>query len=167
MVISFLFCMRTSEARCLRHCDLILGENGEAVLTIFFQRSKTGQTAIGCFRSLNETRSFLRPIVAVVPWLRAIDWGPRGKQKVFSDDAPKGLSSLIKWSVAARGLPPERFATHSLRSGGASAMFVAGVNFHDVKRFGRRASNTVKIYLFHDDATYQGVGRKWSHQKGY
>ena len=39
-------------------------------------------------------------------------------------------------------------------------MFVAGVNFHDVKRFGRRASNTVKIYLFYDDATYQGVGRK-------
>ena len=82
MVLSFFFCMRTSEMRNLRHCDIILGEKGgEAVITIFFQKSKTDQTAIGRFRSLCKTHSFLCPIAAVIPWIREINWGPKGRKR--------------------------------------------------------------------------------------
>ena len=86
--------------------------------------------------------------------------------KIFPDDISMRLSTLVKWTAAAHGLPAHRFATHPLRSGGASAMFVAGVSFRDIKRFGWWSSSTVRIYLFHDDATYKDVGKKMVQSQG-
>ena len=167
LVLSSFFCMGTSEMGNLRHRDAILGgKDAEAVITLFSQKSKPGQMAVGCFRSLSETQWKICPIAAMIPWLNEINWGPKSRGEIPTDDISTRLSTLIKWTANAHGLPTDRFATHSLRSGGASAMFVAGVNIRDIKRFGRWSANTVEIYLFHDDTTYKGVGGRMVESTG-
>ena len=58
-------------------------------------------------------------------WSGEINWNPRSSEKIHPVDISVRSSTLVKWAGNAHGLPAGCFATHSLRSGGASAMFVA------------------------------------------
>ena len=61
------------------------------------------------------------------------------------------VTRLIKWSVAEHNLPSDSFPIHSLRSGGATCLYHAGVDLEFIRRFGRWKSNTFSIYLHFDD----------------
>ena len=58
---------------------------------------------------------------------------------------------LLQRAAEAVGLPRERFKSHGLRIGGASAMLHATGQFDFVKRFGRWSSDAVHGYL-HESA---------------
>ena len=52
----------------------------------------------------------------------------------------------IKETAKAIGDDPINFGTHSLRSGGATALFLAGTDSTAIKLFGRWRSNFYEIY---------------------
>jgi len=61
------------------------------------------------------------------------------------------LSERIKTAVNSIGLDASRFANHSLRAGGATDLFVAGVPYYVVKRMGRWKSDAAMIYYRDED----------------
>ena len=58
----------------------------------------------------------------------------------------------LKRAVKTIGLDPNRFAGHSLRSGGATDLFNANVPYPIIKKMGRWRSDTAMIYYRDEDA---------------
>lgn len=56
------------------------------------------------------------------------------------------MSKALKKTATRMGLEPRQFATHSLRRGGATAMFLGGTKDLTVQLFGRWRSNAYKVY---------------------
>ena len=54
---------------------------------------------------------------------------------------------LIKRSVAALGLDERRYSGHSMRAGGATDMFAAGLPYYVIKKYGRWASDAALVYF--------------------
>ena len=53
---------------------------------------------------------------------------------------------MIKFSVERIGLSGGNFAGHSLRAGGATDLFAAGVPYPVIKKFGRWKSDAALLY---------------------
>ena len=60
------------------------------------------------------------------------------------------ISALLRVCSIALGYPPELVGSHSLRKGGATALFAATGNMELVKRFGGWKSDAVHAYLYSD-----------------
>ena len=58
------------------------------------------------------------------------------------------IKSLLTAAAEAEGLPVDRFGTHSLRIGGASALLHAKVPIEIIKRWGRWVSDSFQRYLW-------------------
>ena len=58
------------------------------------------------------------------------------------------ISEVLKAGMRACGCNSDRIASHSLRRGGASAYYCAGVPMEDIKIFGRWLSDAHKLYIF-------------------
>lgn len=64
------------------------------------------------------------------------------------------VASALKYAAASIGEDPAHFGSHSLRSGGATALFNAGIDSLAVKMFGRWKSDAVERYtVFKEDLT--------------
>eukprot|EP00971_Amphidinium_carterae_P153416 3041450-Amphidinium_carterae.1 len=72
------------------------------------------------------------------------------------------VQNALRRSAVAQGLPAERFATHSLRIGGASALFHSSGNLELVRRFGRWSSATYHRYLWGAAEETKGVAEIWA-----
>ena len=104
--------------------------------------SKTDQYNVGCVRNHYRANQPLCPVEALqglqevcparfeseasLPLFRKQD----GRVLTRSE-----LTAALKWAAVATGGDPDRTASHSLRIGGATAMFQAGVEFPRIKRF--------------------------------
>ena len=67
------------------------------------------------------------------------------------------MQSMLKLAALNTGLNPDDFGTHSLRFGGASALWAA---FHDtglIKRWGRWATDSFQTYLWEDRKGASGI----------
>ena len=67
------------------------------------------------------------------------------------------VQTMLKLAALNTGLNPEDFGTHSLRFGGASALWAA---FHDtglIKRWGRWATDSFQTYLWEDRKGATGI----------
>ena len=94
--------------------------------------------------------------------------GPSALRKRFG--SARAFVSLGEWAdadqrpgpecAAEGGLPPERFLSHSLRIGGASALFQATGKIELVKRAGRWSSSAVQRYLHDGDIAMRDVAAK-------
>ena len=73
---------------------------------------------------------------------------------------------LIDTAAAQEGLPPKRFGTHSLRIGGATALFHAGVPVGIIKRWGRWVSDSFQRYLWDANEDAKGLSRKMAEDSG-
>ena len=58
------------------------------------------------------------------------------------------VKSLLEAAATAEGLPVDRFGSHSLRIGGASALLHAKVPIEIIKRWGRWVSDSFQRYLW-------------------
>ena len=67
------------------------------------------------------------------------------------------IQKVLKKAAAAVGLPAERFMTHSLRVGGASALYHAVNDVEIVKRWGRWSSTAFHRYLWEPQRTGEGA----------
>ena len=139
---------------------------GEAVeVVVRYRKTKADQAAFGACRGhFRSGDSELCP-VAAFEMLRL-----RAPERFEGEEA---LKPLLRWSsgrmlrreqmqaaleraASAEGLPAARFRSHSLRIGGASALFHATNEIEIVKRYGRWNSTAFHGYLW--DARDQARG---------
>ena len=150
----------------VRGCDLKLTYNGEKVgvwekaneLSLQFRKTKADQQSLGEPKTVASTGvEGLCPVLAVQS-LRQVapqrfDEGQEAWKPVFrwcKGTTLKRLEiqALLQKAAVAQGLPPARFMSHSLRIGGASALFQATGEIETVKRAGRWTSSAVQRYLW-------------------
>ena len=175
VVLAFFFCMRASEYAStpsktehhLRQQDVQFHtKHGNIARTlkeaesvhVFFRSSKTDQAARGQTRSLSRSgNAILCPVIAA--WrLRTIGeeirTGPtdpfcvyptkRGKQCHVSISV---VTDAVRKAARCSGANPRVFSSHSLRSGGATQMFMGGSSDATVQLFGRWKSDAYKLYI--------------------
>ena len=146
-----MFLLRASEIEALQVKDVTFGEyDGTRYVRIFIRKPKTDQEELGAFRSLNGANKTLRPYSRLKSWFGRISPEDREGQ-VFGGGILGMVTRLIKWSVAVRNLPSDSFSIRSLRSGGATCLYRAGVDLEFIRRFGRWKSSAFSIYLHFED----------------
>jgi len=173
LLTAWFFMMRASEFcdsnginldNVLRGLDVKLARDGQpAVLgeatevTVQFRKTKADQEAFGSCKTMARTGiSYLCPVEALENYKRVCPARFQGA------DAHKPLfrwgngvtlkrtevQYLLQKAAVAEGLPADRFLSHSLRIGGASALFQASADIELVKRMGRWSSSSVQKYLY-------------------
>ena len=148
----------------VRGCDIRFTKDGKSAsedaceVSLTFRKTKVDQLAFGDTKTLQATyRRFLCPVQALKD-MREI-WPSR-----FLDGHPESLLPLFRWASGAVlkrleiqhllqqaasgvGLPADRIMSHSLRIGGATALYQATADIELVKRLGRWTSSAVHRYL--------------------
>lgn len=148
----------------VRGCDVRLArqgvavEEGETEVNLQFRKTKTDQLAFGDNKTLQATGvPYLCPVEALGRMRKS--WPDR-----FRQGHPESLLPLFRWAsggvvrrlevqhllqraAVAVGLPGDRFLSHSLRIGGATALYQATSDIELVKRLGRWSSSAVHRYL--------------------
>jgi hypothetical protein len=72
------------------------------------------------------------------------------------------LRKLIKSSVSSIGLDATQFSAHSLRAGGATDLFAAGVPFATIQKMGRWVSAAAVLYYRSVEDVWTTVGAAFS-----
>lgn len=173
LVTAWFFMMRASEFcdsnginldNVMRGLDVKLSRDGQPALpgeatevTVQFRKTKADQEAFGSCKTMAKTGvQYLCPVQALENYRKVC---PGRFQGV---DAHKPLfrwgngttlkrtevQYLLQKAAVAEGLPANRFLSHSLRIGGASALFQASADIELVKRMGRWSSSAVQKYLY-------------------
>ena len=143
MTLGFFFLLSIGELGNLRMRDVrIEVEEGKLYLALFLGGGKTDQYNQGEFKRLEEVGGLLCPLAALVRYFKTISWGPSSNRKLFSPGTRERLASMMKTAASVNRIDPSRIGAHSLRSGGANAMFVAGYDSEAIKRWGRGKSDT-------------------------
>ena len=154
------------EEMVLRGHDIQLSVGGDPVregqkaeeVTLQFRKTKADQTAFGTCKTMVRTGVQGVCVVEALEKLKEVAprrfGGPEALQPLFrwaSGAVLKRMEiqNILQKAAKAVGLPAERFQSHSLRIGGASALFQATGEVEVVKRTGRWSSGSVHRYL-HD-----------------
>ena len=182
----FFFLLRAGEAlhsggvdgeRILRADDLAFrGRDGELAspgeeverVDIQFRKTKADQNAFGATRTHYRSGEELCVVTALVD-LR--DWAPErfrgaeGKLPAFRWSGGgvvkrEEVQEALQKAARAVGLPAGRFMSHSLRIGGASALYHATGDIEVVKRLGRWSSGAFHAYLWESADQARGVAAK-------
>lgn len=143
-----------------------------------FRKTKADQQAFGCTRTQYEVEAAEAHEVCVVQalfWLK--EWAPARFGKGSEAALPlfrwqsnrqvkrEQVQATLQRAAEAVGLPKERFKSHSLRIGGASALLHATREFDLVKRFGRWSSDAVHSYLHESAEQYVGLATKMARDR--
>jgi hypothetical protein len=70
------------------------------------------------------------------------------------------MIAAIKQAAKQAGMDPRAFGTHSMRSGGSTAMFGPGVDRFVIKHFGRWKSDCYEQYTRMDGLTMSHLAKK-------
>ena len=92
------------------------------------------------------------------------------KFDVTDTDVRKSLkqAATILHYPSRKGIPIERVDTHSLRSGGANALSLAGYSDREIQKMGRWRSATFKEYIREELACFSaGMSTKMKHKFGF
>ena len=76
------------------------------------------------------------------------------------------LVQTMKWAAAANDIPTAVVNTHSLRAGGATALFSAGVDWITIQRWGRWKSFAFHDYIRRDYSGFMDLGIKIAATRG-
>ena len=160
----------------LRGVDVKLTKDGTEVaeganeVTIQFRKTKVDQEAFGSCKTLSKTSvDHLCPVAAMEAFRqvaqRRFGHGPEALLPLFRWSGGATLKraevqAVLQRSAQAVGLPADRFMSHSLRIGGASALYQASGEIELVKRMGRWSSSAVQKYLFDGGEVLKGLSGK-------
>ena len=160
----------------LRGQDVQLSVKGEAVetgaeeITVQFRKTKADQTAFGTCKTMLKTEVAHVCVVTAVEKLKQVaprrfGNGPEAHLPLFrwaNGQVIKRLEvqTILQRSARELGLPWQRFQSHSLRIGGASALYQATGEIEVVKRAGRWTSGAVHRYLYDDGDVVHGLAQK-------
>ena len=145
-------------------------ENDPQEATLQFRKTKADQEAFGTCKTMLKTEVEFVCVVTALHRLREVaprrfGQGPESHMPLFrwaSGPVIKRLEvqNLLQRAARALGLPAERFQSHSLRIGGASALYQATGEIEVVKRTGRWTSSAVQRYLHDSGDVLSGLARK-------
>ena len=168
MIVMFMGFLRESELSKLKTSDVWVETlEGKEVLFIYIEQKKNDQGRFGHTVVLEgEPTSPICP----VSWFRAHKKVRRSPTHIFHHvwKSAKSLAhdypnTVLKRMVAAIGLRPEPYGSHSLRRGGASAAANAGITAHVIARHGDWHSDAVFVYITDALAQRLSVGRAIMH----
>ena len=137
--------------------------------TLQFRKTKADQEAFGTCRTMLESGAKHLCVVRALLALREVAprrfGGPEGHLPLFRWSSGQVLKRLevqniLQRAARAVGLPAERFQSHSLRIGGASALYQATGEIELVKRSGRWTSSAVHRYLHDSGDVFKGLAGK-------
>lgn len=117
-------------------------------VVVHIRASKT-DPGVGTKRIRHLTHKPLCPVIEMVRYCRAF-----GYERVHPDTVLfKGLkrsrvSTLCQMSGVATGLDMQRLSSHSLRIGGATALYAAGHAVTTIQREGRWRSEAWRLYIW-------------------
>ena len=143
---------------------------GFAAVTVQFRKTKTDQEAFGTckthFCTSDPELCVVRALLAMkirVP--QRFENGREALQPLFRWTSGKVIKRVevqnaLQRAARAVGLPPGRFMSHSLRIGGASALYRSTGEIELVKRTGRWSSSAVQRYLFDGGIALKDVANK-------
>ena len=145
-------------------------ETNPEEVTLQFRKTKADQEAFGTCKTMKRTEIENVCVVTALHRLREVaprrfGKGPESHLPLFrwaSGSVIKRLEvqNLLQKSAKALGLPAERFQSHSLRIGGASALYQATGEIEVVKRTGRWTSSAVQRYLHDSGDVLAGLAKK-------
>jgi integrase len=159
--LAFFGLFRRSEILGLRWRDIRYVRNG---IVIHLGESKTDPFKRGMFIYVGERLDALCPCNALALLHRALDPAfntassfvfPSSKNSKWTDKQLTGnaFSKRVKHWIGKLGLDPKDYAGHSLRRGGATALFRAGIPSEIIQAQGRWRSDCYKKYLEMDPVT--------------
>ena len=141
---------------------------------VYIKRSKTDQYNVGATRNQFRSDTDLCPVQALweleqhfperfkgseidMPLFRYLDGSPIRREHI---------QHYLEIAAAAIGVPSGHMGSHSLRIGGATALYhVCGGDLQLVRRFGRWASDTFHRYLWDPHEQLKGIARKMSQDR--
>ena len=118
--------------------------------------SKTDQFGSGVFIDIDEDPGDPLCVAAMFNRLRAMRpshfAAPNGEARLFTTSNGKVLHrnkvhALLKGVASRFDYNPAGFSSHSLRAGGASAMYHNGFSVEEIRRRGRWVSDVWKVYI--------------------
>ena len=138
-----------------------------------FRGSKMDQYNAGEWR--NQWRGGEVCVLEALSWLQNLfperfGEGEEAEKPLFrlADGSPLWRSYVQGWlerAAAEEGYAPERFGSHSLRIGGATAMLHAGVSVDLIKRMGRWVSDAFHGYLWESSEDTRDLAKKMSEDR--
>jgi integrase len=147
--------IRWSEVTFRRRGKVVQPEGGEGdpdEVVVKFRASKTDQFKAGCVRNLfTSGLDDFCPVLAL--WSLAKELGPRlrsGPIMAVPGEGPVGrneVAQALREAAAAVGESTENVSTHSLRAGGATALYAAGYTEAEITYHGRWASASWTVYV--------------------
>jgi hypothetical protein len=150
--------------------DDVPAEVGNATeVTVQFRKTKADQEAFGSCKTMAQTKvEYLCPVKALDDYRSVCPGrfqGAEAHKPLFRWGNGITLKRtevqfLLQRAAGAVGLPPDRFLSHSLRIGGASALFQASADIELVKRMGRWTSSSVQRYLYDGGHTLKELANK-------
>ena len=138
-------------------------------VTLQFRKTKADQEAFGTCKTMMKTGVEHVCVVEALMKFREVAprrfHGPETHLPLFrwaSGAVLKRLEiqNILQKAARAVGLPAERFQSHSLRIGGASALFQATGEVEIVKRTGRWTSGAVHRYLHDSGDALKGLAQR-------
>ena len=129
VTIGVFFLMRISEIHNSRHRGAsFFREDALRHLPVFFYKSKNDQCGIGISRTLAWDNLAICPVRGISQWLIRYDWGPESEALIFPDNTRNLVETALKFAALPTKIPMGDVSCHSLRSGGAAALFHVGVD---------------------------------------
>jgi integrase len=154
LLIPFLFLLRAGEytGSALAWGDThVHHESKKIEIVVEFSKTSMAPTSVFC----HMRGDALCPHKALCNYARRHnEWHgerPKAAAPVFASDWAVPITQAqwgirLKQLVSRIGLDPAVFSPHSLRRGGATAMFIANVPREDIKSHGRWKSDAIDIY---------------------
>lgn len=186
LCLAFFFCLRAGEycdpgkvdpKKIIRGLDIgFFDTEGEALwtgqadkLAVQFREQKADQQAFGMNRAQYRSGGVVCVVQAVCA-LRTLCPERFGKGKEaqlpicrWADGTVikrTEIQQALQQAAEAKGLPADRFRSHSLRIGGASAIYHATGDIEVVKRYGRWTSGAFHRYLWDSDEQHKDLAAK-------
>ena len=149
-------------------CDIHLGrgDNDEDFATITIRNSKTDQFNEGGHETLKAVPGHICPVKTIARLITLRDWSNTSEEKVFGGWFRNRLCATFRMAGSAVGIPASRIGNHSLRSGGATAMWRAGYDIEVIKRWGRWKAASPQGYLWDDHRVLATIGQGMLLTKG-
>ena len=167
--------------RVLRGMDVQPRLNGhpaprfsEADETVIFLRgSKTDQYNAGTIRNQFTTKDEVDHVKALAKIERLFPqrWGTEAELPLFRWKSGQvvrrsRVQTALRLAAAAEGIPAKAMGSHSLRIGGASAMYRQGYDVEAIRRFGRWSSDAVHAYLWETHDKQKGLAQRMVAEQG-
>jgi hypothetical protein len=182
LCLAFFFLLRASEylvqnkswsrSRVVRGKDLQFKlENGACApekaeeLVLHITQSKTDQYNAGTIRNVFVTKDEICPVKALAEVYRVAPQrfqGERANDPLFLKSSGEAIrrdeiQHLLELSAMAFGMNADRMGSHSLRIGGATALYHTVQDLEFVKRFGRWKSDAFHGYLWESHEPQRGI----------